>query len=188
MKYLLVFIISLLLVLSNLSLTQDVHAHGADDHEHAAPTGLTTQVAPRASAQTEDFELLMVLQGRQLFIYLDRFANNQPVLDAQLEVENAGLKAIAKKSGPGVYVLDLTKGWLEKSGRYAFSISVEAGEVGDVMTTSLEIPELIEDHASESSAGFSIWWRWLLAVAFMLISATGMLAIWRRKQRSDFAA
>jgi hypothetical protein len=190
LKYLPAFIISLLLVLSNLSVSQNAHAHGADDHEHAAPAGLTNQVAPRASAQTEDFELLMVLQGRQLIIYLDRFADNQPVIDAQLELESAGLKAIAKQSSPGVYVLDLPKGWLEKSGKYAFSISVEAGDLGDVMTTSLEIPELTESHEDEHEhpSGFSTWWKWLLSAVVLLILATLAFVTWRRKQRSDFAA
>jgi hypothetical protein len=190
LKYLPAFIISLLLALSNLSVSQQVHAHGADDHEHAAPAGLTNQVAPRASAQTEDFELLMVLQGRQLIIYLDRFADNQPVIDAQLELESAGVKAIAKQSSPGVYVIDLTKGWLEKSGKYAFSISVEAGDLGDVMTASLEIPELTELHEDEYEhpSDFSSWWKLLLSAALLLISATLAYAIWRRKQRSGFAA
>jgi hypothetical protein len=190
LKYLPTFIISLLLALSNLGVSHQAQAHGADDHEHASPAGLTNQVAPRASAQTEDFELLMVLQGRQLIIYLDRFANNQPVIDAQLELESAGLKAIAKQSSPGVYVLDLTKGWLEKSGKYAFSISVEAGDVGDVMTASLEIPELAEVHDDEHEhpIGFPAWWKWLLTAAVLLISATLAFTIWRRKQRSVLAA
>jgi hypothetical protein len=190
LKYLPAFIISLLFVLLNLSVSQNAYAHGADDHEHAAPAGLTNQVAPRASAQTEDFEFLMVLQGRQLIIYLDRFADNQPVIDAKLELESGGLKAIAKQSSPGVYVLDLTKGWLEKSGKYAFSISVEAGDLGDVMTASLEIPELTESHEDEHdhSSGFSTWWKWLLATGVLLILATLAFAMWRRKQRSGFSA
>jgi hypothetical protein len=190
LKYLPAFIISLLLVLLSLSLGPNAYAHGADDHEHAAPAGLTNQVAPRASAQTEDFELLMVLQGRQLIIYLDRFADNQPVIDAQLELESAGLKAIAKQSSPGVYVLDLTKGLLEKSGKYAFSISVEAGDLGDVMTASLEIPEVTANHEDEHDhpSGFSAWWKWLLSALVLLILATLAFVTWRRKQRSGFVA
>jgi len=190
LKYLPAFIISLFLLVSNVVAIHPVQAHGADDHEHATTAGLTTQVAPRASAQTEDFELLMVLQGRQLIIYLDRFADNQPVLDAQLELESAGLKAIAKQSSPGVYVLDLPKGWLEKSGKYAFSISVEVGDLGDVMTASLEIPELNDTHQDEHehTSIFSTWWKWLLAATLLLIAATLAYAIWRRKQRSGFAA
>ena len=188
MKYLPAFIISLFLLVSNVAAIQVAQAHGADDHEHATTAGLMTQVAPRASAQTEDFELLMVLQGRQLIIYLDRFADNQPVLDAQLELESAGLKAIAKQSSPGVYVLDLPKGWLEKSGKYAFSISVEVGDLGDVMTASLEIPELNDTHQDAHASAFSTWWKWLLAATLLLIAATLAYAIWRRKQRSGFAA
>jgi len=190
LKYLPAFIISLFLLVSNVVAIQPVQAHGADDHEHATAAGLTTQVAPRASAQTEDFELLMVLQGRQLIIYLDRFSDNQPVLDAQLELESVGLKAIAKQSSPGVYVLDLPKGLLEKSGKYAFSISVEVGDLGDVMTASLEIPELNDTHQDEHehTSIFSTWRRSLLVATLLLIAATLAYAIWRRKQRSGFAA
>ena len=74
-------------------------AHGGEDHGEAAAPVIGTAMAPRASAQTEDFELVAVLTGQTLTFTLDRFATNAPVLDALVEVESgSGLKAVAKHS------------------------------------------------------------------------------------------
>lgn len=160
--------ILMVFLLSLIPLNQ-TYAHGNDDHEHAAPVATAAQVAPRATAQTEDFELVAVLQGRSLIIYLDRFADNQLVAGAQIEVESGTLiKAIAKQTAPGVYVLELGKGVFEKAGKYPLSISVQAGDVGDVMTASLDIPEVSQEspmHSDESAS-----WRWpaLGGVLFIL--------------------
>ncbi len=163
-------------------------AHGNDDHEHATPAAPTTQVAPRATAQTEDFELVAVLQGRSLIIYLDRFADNSLVADAQIEVESgSSLKAIAKQTAPGVYVIELAKGVMEKVGKYPLSISVQAGEIGDVMTASLEIPDLSEqahDHPETSKTGWWIALGLLLAVIFSI----AILMFKRRQNRSAWGA
>ncbi|MBR7801196.1 hypothetical protein [Undibacterium fentianense] len=163
-------------------------AHGNDDHEHTTPAAPTTQVAPRATAQTEDFELVAVLQGRSLIIYLDRFADNSLVADAQIEVESGSvLKAIAKQTTPGVYVIEVAQGVMEKVGKYPLSISVQAGELGDVMTASLEIPDLSEqahDHPETSKTGWWIGLGLLLAV----ISFIAMLMFKRRQNRSAWGA
>lgn len=162
-----------------------VYAHGNDDHEHAAPAATVVQVAPRASAQTEDFELVAVLQGRSLIIYLDRFADNELVAGALIEVESGNLlKVIAKQTAPGVYVLELAKGVFEKAGKYPLSISVQAGDLGDVMTASLDIPDLSEEshtHPDESGS-----WRWPALGGALLILALLGWAITRfiRKSRA----
>lgn len=173
-------IFTLILFLLSVQLSAPVRAHGNDDHEHAAPAATVTQVAPRASAQTEDFELVAVLQGRSLIIYLDRFADNELVAGAQIEVESGSvLKALAKQTAPGVYVVELAKGVFDKAGKYPLSISVQAGELGDVMTASLEIPDFAEEshaHADENK----LWW-WLALGAVLIVLA--MVAFAFKRQR-----
>lgn len=158
-------LMAFLLSLTRLELA---YAHGDEDHAHAAPVVMAAQLAPRASAQTEDFELVAVLQGRSLIIYLDQFADNASVAGAQIEVESGNLfKVIAKQTAPGVYVVDLAKGMFEKAGKYPLSVSVQAGEIGDVMTASLEIPDLSEaSHTHADEGGF---WRWLAFGAALVV-------------------
>ena len=173
-------ILILILFLLSVPMPTPAGAHGGEDHEHAAPATLT-QVAPRATAQTEDFELVAVLQGRSLMIYLDRFADNELVAGAQIEVESGNvLKAIAKQSAPGVYVVELAKGVLEKSGKYPLSISIQAGELGDVMTASLDIPDLAEEahtHADEVPS-----WKWLAFGAGLVLLALLTFAFMRQRR------
>lgn len=169
----------------------NVWAHGADDHEHAAPVGAAVAIAPRASAQTEDFELVMVWQGKNLLIYLDRFADNATVVGASLEVELSGagaFKAAAKQSAPGEYRVELPKAAqevLQKPGKYPFAISVQAGELGDVMTLSLDIPDPALDEHDHPESRSWLWWSVGGAGSLLVLMVLGMRL--RRKSMSDLA-
>ena len=182
MKY--VFV--LFLLFSNLMLANPVLAHGDDDHEHAAVNVAPEQVAPRAMAQSEEFELVAVLQGRSLIIYLDRYADNEAVIDAQVEVESAGgFKLKAVQTSPGVYVVSLAQGALEKTGKYPLSFSVLAGELGDLLTATMEIPEHAHDE-HEPTGGAQRWWS--LALAGVAVLGLGLLMARLFKRKSGLAS
>ena len=176
------FWMGLALALSTLISTVAV-AHGNDDHEHAAPMATSAAIAPRASAQTEEFELVAVLQAKHLVIYLDRFDSNMAVLGAVIEVDGQGKwKAIAKETEPGVYLVDLPKGVLEATGKYALTFSVQTEESSDVMAASLEIAE--EEEAHDHGATGIVWWKWLIAVSSGLGLVVAILVIVRRRSSS----
>ncbi len=155
-------------------------AHGNDDHEHSAPVANAAAVAPRASAQTEEFELVAVLQGRHLVIYLDRFDTNAAVRGAQLEVESQGKwKLFAKEGETGVYVLDLPKGEMEGIGKYPLIFSLQTKDSSDVMTASIEIPD--EDEAHDHGENGVMWWKWLIGVTSGLGLVLAALIILRAR-------
>ena len=56
--------------------------HGGEDHG-APPPPVSPGVAPRALAATEEFEVVAALEGKQLVVYVDRFASNEPVVKAK---------------------------------------------------------------------------------------------------------
>lgn len=157
-----------------------VWAHGADDHEHAAPVGAAVAIAPRASAQTEDFEMVLVWQGKSLLIYLDQFADNVAVAGANLEVELTGVgafKALAKQIAPGEYRLELpmvTQDALQKPGKYPFSITVQAGELGDVMAATLEIADPVLDEHDHPESRSWLWWS-LGGVGLVVLLGAGLV-------------
>ena len=60
-------------------------ARADDGHDHAGPAPATAGAAtPRFTASSEAFELVGVLQGRRLTLYLDRVADNTPVKGATI--------------------------------------------------------------------------------------------------------
>jgi hypothetical protein len=71
------------------------------------PLPVSQSVTPRAAAATEEFEVVTSLEGKKLVVYVDRFASNEPVTQAKVEIEGAGLKGVASETAPGTYVLDV---------------------------------------------------------------------------------
>src|SRR5262245_7742061 len=60
-------------------------AHEGHDQE-PPPTAATTASLPRLVTRSEVYELVAILEGERLTIYLDRFEDNAPVADATVKV------------------------------------------------------------------------------------------------------
>lgn len=82
-------------------------AHGPNGEHLDGPTAVRAASAlPRIEASSEDFELVAELRTGELAIVVDRYASNEPVLGAKLEVESGPLKAIAAfRAEQGDYVV-----------------------------------------------------------------------------------
>jgi membrane fusion protein, heavy metal efflux system len=113
-------------------------AHEGHDHG-AAPPPVSATIAPRGEASSDGFELVIIAEGAELAIYLDRFATNEPVEGATIEVETPeGPKAAAAVPGAAYR---LPAPWLTKSGRFELIVTVTAGEAVDVLPVALDIPQ-----------------------------------------------
>lgn len=151
--------------------------HGGEDHG-APPPPVTQAGAPRAAAATEEFEVVTSLQDRKLVVYVDRFASNEPVAQAKVEIEGAGLKGVASETAPGTYVLDVTTPL--PPAKHPLTISVEAGDSADLLTATLDTstPVASVAHAHDRSE----WVVWVLSGALLL--GTGMLFAIRRRRHA----
>src|SRR6266568_4311716 len=114
-----------------------ISAHEGHDHD-AAPLPASVSIAPRAEATSDAFELIAIAEGSELAIYLDRFAMNEPVEGAAIEVETPNGPVTARTHGDA-YRIPAT--WLSKPGRYDLIFTVTAKEGTDVLPLTLEIPE-----------------------------------------------
>ncbi len=171
--------IYLCLALSTLS--WDAWAHGGEDHGDVTAPVVGIGMAPRASAQTEDFEIVAQAQGTTLTLTLDRFATNAPVVDAQIEVESGStLKQTAKQIAPGVYMVQGTP--FGVPGSYPLSFSIQAGETSDLMATTLEIvaPTTDTGHA-HGGVKWAAWTAWSVSAAALVLLLT--LVLLRRRNR-----
>ena len=152
----------------------------SDGHSHAVPTPmLTATIAPRASGATEEFEIVAVLEGKKLVVYLDRFGTNAPVGGAKVEVEGAGLKGVAREIAPGTYVMDVAM--VIPPARHPLTFAIEAGDTTDLLTATLDISAPIASVAHTDG-----WKRWVAGIVagLLLLAAGGLLLARHNRNRS----
>ncbi|MDZ4074445.1 MAG: hypothetical protein U1E04_06815 [Hylemonella sp.] len=122
-------------------------------HDHGeAPATTAATASPRFTAVSESFELVGVLQGKQLTLYLDRSADNSPVPDARLELELAGQKIPVQSHGVGEFVATLTQELTP--GQHAVMATVVTTRETDLLAGELD---LHEDKHSDAPAGSRAW-------------------------------
>lgn len=126
------------------------HAHGGEE-----PKPVVTTAAPTLETSSSDFELVAVAQGRTLLVHLDRFATNEPVNGATVEVSADGEAATASPvSGEeGVYRLDPS--WLSKPGSHEVTVSVTAADAADLLIGTLEVPASAAEAQTGGAQGVS---------------------------------
>jgi hypothetical protein len=134
----------------------------------------------RVEANSDLFELVATLVGGELSILIDRFATNEPVLKAQVEVESGVLKALAKfHTNIGDYVVDdpamLKK--LSTPGEHPLVITVLAGKDSDLLDAVMRVPESLVGH------DHGIHWEWWALVALATLVLLGIAAVRLSKQR-----
>ena len=129
--------LAMLVLLSVLLGATPLRAHEGHDHGDGAPAvAPAASVAARFSARTDVFEVVGVLAGGELWLFVDRAANNAPVDQAEVELESGGYKARAERSAPAVY--RLKAGPLANAGRHAVTVSVSAGDDADLLVASFD--------------------------------------------------
>jgi len=137
-----------------LALGVPVLAHEGEDH--GPPTAPAVQASvPRVAAISEEFELVGVVSGGNLVVYLDRFATNEPVAGATLELESGAVKAVGTAAPePGTYALPL--GALASPGKHALVFTVAVGNESDLLSGTLEIP------GPPTEVHRNVWSEWLV--------------------------
>jgi hypothetical protein len=144
-------------------------AHAAGDHGHdhdhgpAAPAG---PALPRFAAVSELFELVGVLDGKHLILYLDRAADNVPVTEAQIELEIGGARLKAAKHGTDEFEVILATE--PQPGVLPIVATITAGSDTDLLAGELDI----HGAAPADAAPIASWRQyaaWVLATLAVLV-------------------
>lgn len=114
------------------------HDHGPEQSTNSAPA------SPRLTAVSENYEFVGILKDARLTIYLDRIADTAPVVDAKIELLVGSESALAQPHPDGTYTF--TSPALEQPGRHEVVVSVNEGEISDLLVGALEIPEADHQH------------------------------------------
>lgn len=119
-------------------------AHDGHDHD-AAPMPVPSTTMPRADASSDEFELVAIINGEVLSLYLDRFRTNAPVADAVLELDSPQGRLKATAQGAGLYTIKAP--WLDRPGSHDLAITVQAGAVLDILAVTAIIPPATQERA-----------------------------------------
>lgn len=157
------------------------HAHGGEDHGEEKSAVAPVQIAsgPRLEATTPDFALLAVAENNRLVVWLDRYATNEPVLDAKIQAESAGRKLEFKPAAGGTY--EAHADWLAQPGRHEITFTVEAGDTSDLLIGALEVPALAAPAKSVVRLPGSPW-TWAGVGGVLLVAGT-VLAVRRGRRK-----
>lgn len=141
------------------------------DHGDAAHTAVG-QALPRFTAVSDAFELVGVLSGKQITIYLDRFADNRPVRDAQIELEIGSAKFKAEKHGEDEYEIVLPEA--PKAGVLPVTATVTAGDKADLLVGELDIHEEAHNNEVVHTRSWNAYAGWVVAgIAALALLAWG---------------
>ncbi|MBN8489921.1 MAG: hypothetical protein J0M00_00610 [Burkholderiales bacterium] len=150
-------------------------ARAGEGHDHggAAPA-VTGPALPRFAAVSETFELVGVVNGKQITLYLDRAADNTPVTDAQIELEIAGVKHKAEKHED---TFEIVLPANPEPGVMPITATVMAGPDTDLLAGELDVHE--EAHADDGGHAHS--WREYAGWAAGAVAALVVLIVIRRR-------
>lgn len=156
-------------------------AHGPNgEHLDSPKTDNLMQAGLRIEANSDIFELVATLAGGELSIFIDRFVTNEPLLQAQVEVESGAMKAQAKfRAEIGDYRIDdpamLQK--LSTPGEHPLVITVIAGKDSDLLDAVLRVP------ATSAADDHHFHWEWWALGAFATLVLLGIAVARLRNQR-----
>jgi len=146
-------------------------AGGGDDHSHG-PEVSTPVAAPATSAgrlelKSPDVELLGILNDGKLTLYADRYATNEPITNAKIELESKGrkLQMLATKDGNYTAAAD----WLKQPGTHEIVVSVEANGLQDLLIGTLLVPALKPEAQGRSWLDYGKWAAGGIAVLIVLL-------------------
>jgi hypothetical protein len=154
----------------------------SDGHTHAAAEPApVAEAAPRAIATTGEFEVVAVVEGKRLTVYVDRYASNEPVAKAKVEIEGegAGLKGIASEIAPGTYAMDLAA--VIPPGKHPLTIFIEAGETADLLSATLDTSLAASGAAHVHYRSEMLVWS---AAALLLLTAVALIVLRRRRKKA----
>ena len=163
-------------------------ARAGDGHDHGdAPPAANGPAQPRFSAVSETFELVGVLSGKRITLYLDRSADNSPVHDAVIELEIAGVTHKAETHGEAEFDVMLAEA--PKPGVLPITATVTVGKETDLLAGELDIHEPARAEAAQHHHHWEEYAAWAAAAAAAFLLAWGARrALGPRRQRAGGAA
>jgi RND family efflux transporter MFP subunit len=123
-----------------------------EGHDHGAPAApVMTTGSPRIALHSDTYELVGVLRGAGLTLFLDRYAGNEPVVDARIAVTiGASGDAVAMPIPDGTYLLSSDQ--LVGTGPLELVFAITHPQGDDLLIGTLERPAAPAASAADGGA------------------------------------
>jgi hypothetical protein len=175
------------LAVSVLTAAPTALAGPGHDHGDEAPAAVG-EAAPRLSAMTDKHEMVAVVRGENLVIWINDFASSAPVIDAQVDVTIDGATARAAAQPDRTY--HVAAGPLagheeaphsdgpEPLDEHSVLVSVTTAAGTDLLTGALS-----HDHEAHNKGMANAPWLWIGLGAAILLAAGGAF-LWRARRKA----
>ncbi|MBI2308536.1 MAG: hypothetical protein HYU78_14700 [Rhodocyclales bacterium] len=148
-----------------------------------APPVLAAEAAhPAFEASSELFELVGRLKDGRLTLTLDRWASNEPVAGARIEIDSNGRQLLAAAQADGTYALDATP--FAAAATYPLAITVSAGDESDLLAADFVVADAPAAAAAEAPASSR---RAAFVAAALALLAAAIYAVRRRRATGEHA-
>lgn len=124
-----------------------------EGHDHGAPAApVTTAGTPRIALHSDAYELVGVVRGARLTLFLDRYADNEPVTDARIIVSiGASGDVAATQALDGTYLISSEQ--LTGTGPLELVFAITHAQGDDLLIGTLERPATPAASASDADSG-----------------------------------
>ena len=156
-----------------LSAPSTSYAHGDEDHGAAPVASAPTGAKPRIEARTATLELVAAIDGDDMTIWIDGWADNAPVTDANVNVTIDGKSQSAKPAG-SVYTVSDAK--LESAGAHQVAFLITRAGTVESLSAALKI-----SGEPTTSGGSSGWTYWIVAAGIAVLAIIGLI-FWRSRK------
>ena len=120
-----------------LSLTIASAAYAGPGHGEEKPTTTQAQALPRFYAESDLYEAVGVINGKEITLYLDRYSSNELVKGAKVEIELEGSKISSEPHGDGEYLFRLKN--KIKDQPTAITITINDDDVTDILAATIDL-------------------------------------------------
>jgi hypothetical protein len=163
-------------------LTLPLAAQSGPGHDHgdeaARPSG---PALPRFAAESELFELVGVLDGKRLALYLDRASTNEPIAEATIELEIAGVRVPVSKLGSDGFEVLFEKAPGE--GVLPITATVTVGTDVDLLAGELDIHVASAHPSAQAAAPWRAYGAWIGGAGAAAVAALVALVAGSRRPR-----
>src|SRR5262245_809174 len=155
-----------------------LHAHEGHDRAEKSAAEAGSLASPRVVAVSESYQLVGIVEGEVLVVYLDRAADNAPVTTATIEISLNGQPHKAEPQSNGTY--EITAPILKLAGQIEVLVAIAEAGTSDLLVGALTIAPSAANATKATRT--AIGERLLVAGAVAGLALLGLVGFrrWRR--------